>query len=46
MSISRSDISDIGNRPYYELHTCHLGTRLSPAMDYKGIGVRPDIKMR
>ncbi|MDE6022407.1 MAG: hypothetical protein K2G13_02780 [Muribaculaceae bacterium] len=34
----RSDISEIGNRPYYERHTCHIEAPFNHRMDYKGFG--------
>ncbi|MDE7096893.1 MAG: hypothetical protein K2O47_05310 [Muribaculaceae bacterium] len=42
----RSDIPDIGNRPYYEIHTCHSEGNWDSAMDYKGIGEGPGLNRK
>ena len=42
MNECRSYASDIGNRPYYDTHSCHCDGYINLAMDYKDIGAWPE----
>ena len=42
MNECRSYASDIGDRPYYDTHSCHCDGYRNFAMDYKDIGAWPE----